>query len=176
MRTVLTAIGMLRDTGIDISDTALSDGLQNICSITGLAGRWMKIADSPLVIADTGHNEAGLTYNVNQLQELKAQRPGCRLHFVIGFVADKDVKHILPMFPTEASYYITKADIPRAMAVEELEQLCTQSGLGTTTFKNVSEAYTAAIHRATPNDIIYVGGSTFIVADFLASGIQTARL
>lgn len=176
LRTVLTAIGMLRDTGIDISDTALSDGLQNICSITGLAGRWMKIADSPLVIADTGHNEAGLTYNMNQLQELKAQRPGCRLHFVIGFVADKDVKHILPMFPTEASYYITKADIPRAMAVEELEQLCTQSGLGTTTFKNVSEAYTAAIHRATPNDIIYVGGSTFIVADFLASGIQTARL
>lgn len=172
LRTALCAIGMLRECGLDISDESVATGLANVCSLTGLAGRWMRIGENPLVIADTGHNEAGLKYNFAQLERLCREVPGRKMHVVAGFVSDKDVDHILPLFPKEARYYLTEAQIPRAMAIDTLMEKATANGISGTAFATVAEAYRAALQAAAPRDLIYVGGSTFIVADLLAS-LQT---
>lgn len=168
LRTVLAAIQMLRGTGVEISDKSIAEGLANVCSLTGLAGRWMRLSENPLAIADTGHNEAGLRYNFAQLERLRAQVPGRRLHIVTGFVADKDVDHILPLFPRDASYYLTQAQIPRAMPVEELVRKAAACGISGNMYGTVPEAWHAALAAAGTDDLIYVGGSTFIVADLLA--------
>lgn len=169
LKTVLTAVNMLRTTGIDISDQNIANGLSNVCKLTGMAGRWMVLDKRPLTIADTGHNEAGLTYNFAQLNRLKQEIPGRKTHIVAGFVADKDVDQILKLFPKDATYYLTQASIPRALKVEELAIMAEQQGLSAERFPNVPEAYAAAIKSAKPDDIIYIGGSTFIVADLLTS-------
>lgn len=168
LRTVLAAIQMLRSTGVEISDKSIAEGLANVCSLTGLAGRWMRLSENPLAIADTGHNEAGLRYNFAQLERLRVQVPGRRLHIVAGFVADKDVDHILPLFPRDASYYLTQAQIPRAMPVEELVRKADACGISGNMYGTVPEAWHAAWAAAGEEDLIYVGGSTFIVADLLA--------
>lgn len=166
IRTIFSAIAMLRKTGLDISIESVRHGLAHVSDLTGLAGRWMKLSDRPLSIADTGHNEAGLTYNMRQLQSLR--RHNEKLRIVIGFVNDKDVRHILPLFPVEAEYYVTQAMIPRAMPAADVAALCTDCGLHFTIHDSVPEAYRAALADASEDDIIYVGGSTFIVADLLA--------
>lgn len=168
LRTVLAAIQMLRDTGVEISDKSIAEGLANVSRLTGLAGRWMRLSENPLAIADTGHNEAGLRYNFAQLERLRTEVPGRRLHIVAGFVADKDVDHILPLFPREASYYLTQAQIPRAMPVEELVRKAATCGITGNMYGTVPEAWHAALAAAGTDDLIYVGGSTFIVADLLA--------
>lgn len=169
LRTVFAAIHMLRDSGIDISDDAVARGLSDVCRLTGLAGRWMKLSESPLVIADTGHNEAGLRYNFAQLERLKNEVTGRRIHIVAGFVADKDVDNILGMFPDDAIYYLTQAQIPRALNVADLAPKASAHGIDGKIFHTVPEAFRAAMASAVPEDIVYVGGSTFIVADLLAS-------
>lgn len=168
LRTVLAAIQMLRGTGVEISDKSTAEGLANVSRLTGLAGRWMRLSENPLAIADTGHNEAGLRYNFAQLERLRTEAPGRRLHIVAGFVADKDVDHILPLFPREASYYLTQAQIPRAMPVEELVRKAATCGITGNMYGTVPEAWHAALAAAGTDDLIYVGGSTFIVADLLA--------
>lgn len=168
LRTVLAAIQMLRGTGVEISDKSIAEGLANVSRLTGLAGRWMRLSENPLAIADTGHNEAGLRYNFAQLERLRTEVPGRRLHIVAGFVADKDVDHILPLFPREASYYLTQAQIPRAMPVEELVRKAAACGITGNMYGTVPEAWHAALAAAGTDDLIYVGGSTFIVADLLA--------
>ncbi len=168
LRTVLAAIQMLRGTGVEISDKSTAEGLANVSRLTGLAGRWMRLSENPLAIADTGHNEAGLRYNFAQLERLRTEVPGRRLHIVAGFVADKDVDHILPLFPREASYYLTQAQIPRAMPVEELVRKAATCGITGNMYGTVPEAWHAALAAAGTDDLIYVGGSTFIVADLLA--------
>ncbi|MCM1005058.1 MAG: bifunctional folylpolyglutamate synthase/dihydrofolate synthase [Prevotella sp.] len=167
LRTVLAAIEMLRRVGISISYEAEAEGLANVCYLTGLAGRWMKLSDFPLTIADTGHNEAGLKYNMAQLQRLKDEVIGRHLLIVAGFVADKDVDNILPLFPKDARYFFTKAQIPRAMDIDTLEQKAAAAGLHGECYPSVIEAYNAAIEQTNPNDLIFIGGSTFIVADLL---------
>lgn len=177
IKTTLSALAMLRREGIGISDNAIRHGLNNVCDLTHLMGRWMKLGDKPLTIADTGHNEAGLSHISGQLKRLMSERPeNARLRMVIGFVADKDIDHILPLLPAGADYYLTKAQIPRAMAVEELEKHVREAGLGSSeaggslrTFPTVAEAYAAATADAAADDIVYIGGSTFVVADHLAS-------
>lgn len=166
-RTVLCAVDMLRDGGLEITPQAVKHGMENISELSGLEGRWMTLHVSPLAIADTGHNEAGLRYNLEQLQRILP--PGGRLHFVLGFVADKAVDKILHLFSSAASYYLTRADIPRAMDVETLAGKVAAAGLGFSTFETVSEAYAAALSEALPDDIVYVGGSTFVVADLLVA-------
>lgn len=169
LRTTLAAVRMLRSVGVEIVDDAVALGLSDVCALTGFAGRWMRLGSEPLVIADTGHNEAGLRYNFAQLERLCAEVPGRRLHIVAGFVADKDVAHILNLFPRQATYYLTQAQIPRAMHVEDLQRLAAEHGIEGRAFPTVAEAYQAALHAAAPQDLVYVGGSTFIVADLLAS-------
>lgn len=172
LNTILVAARMLREeAGVELSDESIVKGIAGVCRNTHLAGRWMRIQESPLVIADTGHNEAGLGYNLAQLRRLIEQRPeGARLRFVIGFVADKDIANILHLFPQDAEYYISNAQIPRALPAEKLAERCRDAGLPVATdrvFETVGEAYTQAIGDASDEDIVYVGGSTFVVADFL---------
>lgn len=165
--TAYVALRKLREAGVPVSDESIREGFRLVTECTGLRGRWQVVAVAPLTIADTGHNEAGLRSNMNQLQQILKQRPGARLHFVIGFVADKDLDHILPLFPKDAEYYLTQAQIPRALPYRELAAKCDKLGLRNSAHPTVAEAYAAAQAAAAPDDIIYIGGSTFIVADFL---------
>ncbi len=169
VNTARVAIDSLRRIGVEISRDAEERGFREVCELTGFQGRWTVLKESPLTICDTGHNEAGLRYNLRQLQEIHSKREGGVLRFVIGFVADKDVDHILPMFPADAEYYVTQAAIPRAMSCEELLRRCQERGLCSHLYQSVKEAMAAAEAEATPQDIIYIGGSTFIVADALGN-------
>ena len=170
VNTARVAVDELRRAGVEISDEAVAAGFRNVIDNTHLRGRWTIVEKSPLTICDTGHNEAGLRYNMGQLASLMAERPGGRLRMVIGFVADKDVDHILPMFPKDAIYYVSNAQIPRAMKAEALLEKCEALGLYARALPTVAKAYAAARAEAGAGDIIYIGGSTFVVADFLAAG------
>lgn len=169
VNTARIAIDELRRLGVVISREAEERGFREVESLTGFQGRWTKLSEHPLVICDTGHNEAGLSYNLGQLRRLLAERKEGTLRFVLGFVKDKDVDHILPMFPQEAVYYITQAAIPRAMPRETLLTKVSAMGLRSQGYPTVAEAAEVAMAEAGSNDIIYIGGSTFIVADYLAS-------
>lgn len=168
LETALHAIEMMKESGITISSEAVVNGINNADSITGLRGRWSILNQNPLVIADTGHNVAGISYNVAQLESLMSQRKNAKLRMVIGFVADKALDKIIPLLPKGAEYYITNASIPRALPAAELKKLTEAAGLNGKSFSNVKRAYEAAFADAGENDIIFVGGSTFIVADFFA--------
>lgn len=171
INTVLNLLEILRQQGIKIKDEDIRTGLEGVEKLTGLSGRWTRLNQDPLVICDTGHNEDGLRYNMSQLKRLQQKRGGL-LHIVMGFVADKDVVHILPLFPQDAIYYITNANIPRAMKADELASLCHDAHLDDlhplTIIPDVHEAYAAALSAASPSDLIYIGGSTFVVADLLS--------
>lgn len=169
INTVRSAIEMLRSLGIKIDDTSIKNGYKNVCTLTGLAGRWMQLNKSPLTICDTGHNQAGLDYNIKQLDNMIASRNNSKLHIVMGFVADKDIEHIINLFPKSAKYYISNAQIPRALPVDQLAEKCSSLGLDFTKYPTVESAYIAAKNVASDNDIIYIGGSTFVVADLLAT-------
>ena len=111
----------MRECGIEVSDSSVREGIANVERLTGLKGRWTVLSHSPLTIADTGHNIAGITYNMGQLRRLRDSRHGSRLRIVIGFVADKAIDKILPLLPADAEYYITNAQIPRALPGEKLK-------------------------------------------------------
>src|SRR5699024_10770307 len=123
-------------------------------------GRWEILQESPKVICDTAHNAEGLRYTMGQLRQEK----GDRRHLVIGVVSDKDLPKILPLFPTEATYYFTRPSVPRGMDAELLQKTAVQYGLHGRVYPSVKTAYQAAIEEAAPGDLIYVGGSTFTVA------------
>ncbi len=161
--TILNAINTLKNIGVNISDKAVSQGFKHVCDITGLMGRWMRINDNPLTICDTGHNVGGMKYIIEHLNGINCKQ----LHIVIGFVNDKDIDHILDMLPQKAKYYFTQAQIERAQDANTVSQLASSKGLHGVCHKTVEEAYIAAQQAAQPNDCIFVGGSTFIVADFL---------
>ena len=120
------------------------------------------------MIADTGHNIAGISYNMEQLSRNLGQRPGGKLRMVIGFVADKAIDKILKLLPRNADYYITNANIPRALPVDQLKERFEEAGISGTPYPDVKTAYAAALADSSPEDIVFVGGSTFIVADLLS--------
>lgn len=170
IRTILTAVRLLRDRGIAISDEAIRKGLAEVCSMTGLMGRWQTIDEKPLTICDTGHNVGGMQYIVRQLQ----QTPHKRLHIVIGMVSDKDVDTVLRLLPTDAIYYFTQASVKRAMPAEELAKKASHlQGAKEGVFQDVPSAYLAAKRNADTDDLIFIGGSTFVVADLLADILPT---
>lgn len=183
VNTARVALSELRKLGIEISEKAMAEGFAEVQKLTGFSGRWSVVSNSPLTICDTGHNEAGLSYNLPQLERLMSEKRNknkdATLRMVIGFVSDKDVEHILPMFPKQATYYVTQAQIPRAMPWQELLERMQAQGFVCKGYPSVSEAYSKAMEDAGAHgiigneetdtaDIIYIGGSTFIVADFLA--------
>lgn len=173
LNTILHSIKVLNDKGYNIKTEEITEGLQNVDTLTGIRGRWTKIAERPLTICDTGHNIDGIRSNVSQLRRLQHKMSqtdkSTQIHIVLGFVADKDVEHILQLFPSDALYYVTNAAIPRAIKADELSARCINAGLQATSYPDPLSAYNAAIKASSPNDIIFIGGSTFIVADFLSA-------
>jgi dihydrofolate synthase / folylpolyglutamate synthase len=161
--TVLTTIDVLRNLKWDIVDGSVYSGFKNVLINTGLRGRWEKIGQHPDIICDTGHNVAGIRYVVEQIRQL----PHKQLHFVIGMVGDKDIQGVLKLLPKDARYYFTKASIPRAMPEMELRQSGKKYDLIGLSYSTVSEAIEAAKKNSAPEDLIFIGGSTFVVAEAL---------
>ncbi|MDE7345455.1 MAG: bifunctional folylpolyglutamate synthase/dihydrofolate synthase [Muribaculaceae bacterium] len=166
INTVLAAVCELRRIGIELDDCAIREGLSNVTKLSGLAGRWMKVSDSPLTVCDTGHNEAGIRYTMEQLDRIAGARGG-RKHIVIGFVADKDIDNIIELLPKDATYYLTQASIPRALPAYQLQEKFRSHGIEGNVYPSPKEATETARYQASAEDVIYIGGSTFIVADFL---------
>ena len=135
--------------------------MENVVKNTSLKGRWQQLAAEPLVIADTGHNEAGVREIV---QELGRQR--ChKLHIVWGMVNDKEVSSILSLLPRNAEYYFVKPDIPRGLPASDLYALASEFNLNGTVYTSVEAGIKAARNRAQQDDCIFIGGSTFVVAE-----------
>lgn len=162
--TIFTSLMQLQQLGLHITTDAVVAGMANVTTLTGLMGRWMTINKNPLVVCDTGHNVGGWQYITQQLSEYNQGR----LHMVIGFVNDKDITHILELMPKDATYYFTKASIPRALASEDVAKEASLNGLSGICFDSVEAAYIAALGKADDCDMIFVGGSTFVVADLLS--------
>ncbi|MBL4707398.1 MAG: bifunctional folylpolyglutamate synthase/dihydrofolate synthase [Flavobacteriales bacterium] len=158
---IYTVYLKLKEMGWNISMDQLQNGLQNVGSNTQLRGRWDILQHKPTIIADTAHNKEGLKLALHQLKTLNADQ----LHFVIGFVKDKNIEEILQLFPKSASYYFCEAKIPRALNHVALHEKATQIGLKGNSFTSVVEALSAAKREAQTADIIYVGGSSFVVAE-----------
>lgn len=167
INTVLTVIYEMQRIGIEICEEAIRKGMSEVNELTGLAGRWMIVSRTPLTICDTGHNEAGIRYTMEQLDRT-AKEKGGQKHIIIGFVADKAIDDIIDLLPRDARYYLTQATIPRALPVADLYKKFMSHGIKGECFNSPKEAADVAINNAKEPDVIYIGGSTFIVADFLA--------
>ncbi len=160
---VLAAIDLLRRGELSIAQNDIQEGLKSVVRNTSLMGRWQIIDHSPLIVCDTGHNAEGIKQIVNQL----LTTPHNLLHIVFGVVGDKDAGAILSLLPKNANYFFTKASIPRALNENQLYSLALEHGLHGKTYPNVPEALSAAKEQAAKNDLIFIGGSTFVVADVL---------
>ena len=161
--TILCAVQTLIEQGYNIKEKHIHEGIAKVCSLTGLMGRWQRLENEPLAICDTGHNIGGMQYIVGQL----ASTPHERLHFVIGMVNDKDIDSVLGILPKDAEYYFTQASVQRALSAESLAIKAGKVGLKGVVITDVKEAYRKARQNATKDDLIFVGGSTFVVADLL---------
>ena len=164
-QTLLTALPLLKEAGYHIDEQAVRSGFAHVTSLTGLMGRWQKLQNSPTLVCDTGHNVGGIRYIVEQLKEEKYRR----LHIVMGMVNDKDVRGVLGLMPKEAVYYFTQASVKRAMPAGRLKELGLEAGLRGECYADVPAAVRAAQKESLPEDFIFVGGSSFIVADLLAN-------
>lgn len=162
--TILCAAERLRHQGWAVSDKAIAEGFANVGQLTGLAGRWMKICGNPTMICDTGHNEGGWQYLSRRLDSY-----GDKLWMVIGFVSDKDVSHIIEMMPRSAHYIFTQAAIPRAMNAERLAALAAETGILGEAIPSVKDAISAARKNCPSSGTVFIGGSTYVVAEALAN-------
>ena len=163
-KTALQTIEILNTTySYSISEKNIQDGLLNTVKNTGLQGRWQVISTKPMVICDTAHNKHGLEITLKQLQK----QPFHKLRLVIGFVNDKNLDEILPLFPKNAIYYFCKPNNSRGMNAEITLEKATSFGLHGKAFLSVSKAYNQALQDTTPEDVIYIGGSTFVVAEII---------
>ncbi len=163
--TVLTALNMLKRLKYRIKEKAVHEGFAHVIENTGLMGRWMRLGTHPLVICDSAHNPAGIEQVIKQLKHEDYKR----LHMVMGFMADKDVKSILNLLPNDAVYYFTQAQTSRSMTVEQLQSLAAKCGIEGSIYNNVSEALDAARKQANDEDLIYVGGSMYVLAELLTA-------
>lgn len=161
--TVLTAVQELRRQGFHISDDNVIEGLAYVCELTGLMGRWQRVGDSPTVICDTGHNVGGWQYLARQI----AMQPCHTRRIVFGMVDDKDVETVIDMLPRDAVYYFTRPSSKRAFDEKHVAAIGHKYGLKGRSYPIVAEAYHAAMADAQADDFIFVGGSSYIVADFL---------
>ena len=163
-KTVLQALKVLqKTTSFQIHEENVKQGLQKVVKNTGLQGRWQQLGANPKIICDTAHNEHGLKIAINQLKKEKF----AELHIVLGMVNDKKPKDILPIFPKNAKYYFCKPIISRGLDALVLQKEASEFGLEGKIYNSVSEAYEKAMDNASSDDFIYVGGSTFVVAEIL---------
>jgi len=161
--TAITSIRRLRELGWDLPEQAVREGLASVVKNTGLMGRWQTIGHNPRSICDTAHNKAGIAAVMKQLGEI----PRKKLHMVWGMVNDKDLDTILPLLPREARYYFTESSVPRSLNSRKLKDQASIHRLIGEIYLSVDEAYRHARLNAGPHDMIFTGGSTFVVADLL---------
>jgi dihydrofolate synthase/folylpolyglutamate synthase len=166
--TILTAVEELKRHKFSITETAVRKGFKDVCRMTGLRGRWQIVGRKPDIICDTGHNSHGIKYIAKHLEELSAKPGFGQLRIVMGMVSDKDVTEVLALMPRNARYYFTQASVQRAMDASTLRDLARQAGLTGRVFRTVAQAVTTAQREASADDLIFVGGSTFVVADLLS--------
>lgn len=159
--TAITVTRELRKLHFSLPDSAVRRGFATVCETTGLQGRWQRLQTSPLVVCDTGHNEGGIRYIVEQLQAL----PCKTIRMVFGMVNDKDIHTVLGLLPRQAVYYFCRANIPRALPSEEMQRQAATFGLAGRAYPTVEAALDAAKREASADDVIFVGGSTFVVAE-----------
>jgi dihydrofolate synthase/folylpolyglutamate synthase len=163
-KTVLQTIKVLQEKQLlTISDNDIKKGFLNVIKNTNLQGRWQQLGENPKVICDTAHNAHGLSIVLNQLKKEQFEQ----LHIVLGVVNDKDLEEILPLFPKNAIYYFCKPNIPRGLDAAILSIKATEFNLVGEIYNSVSNAYQSAIKNASSKDLIYIGGSTFVVAEIL---------
>jgi dihydrofolate synthase/folylpolyglutamate synthase len=163
IKTVIQTVKQLQGKGFKISNKNLKQGLLKVVKNTGLLGRWQILKERPKVVCDTGHNREGLIYVMQQLSNETFES----LHIVFGVVNDKDLRSILDLLPKKATYYFCKPNIPRGLDAEELQQTFSSYKLKGRAYKSVNEAYNSALNNARKDDFIYVGGSTFVVAEII---------
>jgi len=161
IKAAVHTIKMLKHKGYKISDKQIKKGLLKVIQNTGLFGRWHIINKKPLIICDTAHNKEGLTYVLKQLSEIQHET----LHIILGAVNDKDLNTILPLFPVDAQYYFCKPDIPRGLDAKDLQEKAAIFNLQGNIYNSVNEALKNAKNKANKDDLIFVGGSTFVVAE-----------
>ncbi|WP_372794030.1 folylpolyglutamate synthase/dihydrofolate synthase family protein [Lutibacter sp.] len=161
IKTVLQSIAILKTKGFSISEENIKNGLQKVVENTVLLGRWQTLKEQPKVICDTGHNKEGLYYVFKQLKQESFKK----LHIVFGVVNDKDLNSILPLFPKNATYYFCKPNIPRGLNATDLQKKCLEFDLIGNVYSSVKEAYNESLNLAEDKDLIFIGGSTFVVAE-----------
>ena len=161
-KTILAAAELLKKE-FDIKEENIVEGLKNVVELTSLMGRWQKLSSAPLIIADTGHNVAGMQYIVSQITDIKASTK----RLVIGMVGDKDITSMLKLLPKDATYYFCNASIPRALPAADLKAKAAEFGLEGSVYASVAEALAAAKRDASESDFIFIGGSNFTVAEIL---------
>ena len=163
--TVQKAVEVLNDWALfEIPQAATVNGIKKVVTTTGLMGRWQVLQDSgPKIICDTGHNKEGLTLVFEQLKLEQFKN----LHIILGVVSDKDLKSVLPLFPVAAQYYFSKPDVPRGLEASVLQEQAAQYGLVGKKYKTISGALKAAKNAASAEDLIFIGGSTFVVAEII---------
>ena len=160
LATVICAADLLHDK-FDLSEDDIRSGIANVIRNTHLMGRWQILSHDPLTIADTGHNVDGIRVVVSQLAEMTYNK----LHFVIGMVNDKDIDHVLQLLPHSCEYYFCKADIPRGLDAKILAEKAFELGLRGKVYNSVRDAYLSALNDAHFDDVVFIGGSNFIVAE-----------
>ena len=163
IKTVAQTLTVLQSLGFNTSEKQIIKGLKNVVKNTGLLGRWQTLQYGPKIICDTAHNKEGLTYVMQQL----ANENFSKLHMVIGMVNDKNVDTIVELFPKNATYYFCKPNIPRGLDVTILKKRFTKKGYKGKVYQSVNEALEFAKKQAKNDDLIYVGGSTFVVAEII---------
>ena len=163
-RTAYVATKELQSLGFNISSENIERGLLTVISNTGLQGRWQQLQLKPKVICDTAHNKEGLTYVMAQLKKESFKK----LHIVLGFVSDKKLDTVLPLFPIDATYYFCKPNIPRGLDEKILIQEAAKFHLEGNAYSSIKVAYETALNNANEEDLIFIGGSTFVVAEALA--------
>ena len=161
LKAVLSALEVLKHKNYHVCEEEIGKGLRSVSSVTGLKGRWQVLQQNPFVVCDTAHNAEGMKLAIEQFVAIKAKNH----RLVLGFVSDKDIDGILALLPTDASYYFCQPSVSRALYVDELTSLAQQNGLNGNAHCDVNKALEHAISESSIKDAIYVGGSTFVVAD-----------
>ncbi|MEO5673617.1 MAG: folylpolyglutamate synthase/dihydrofolate synthase family protein [Chitinophagales bacterium] len=163
MATVFQSVAVLNEIGLQIPYRKMIKALSSVKKLTGLRGRWDILSENPVVIADVAHNEAGLKFSIDQLSDY----PFALLHMVLGFVREKDLSKILPILPKHARYYFCSPDIERRLDANTLLTMAKEYQLDGEAFPSVKIALESAKCKAARNDVIYIGGSTFVVAEVI---------
>ena len=167
IRVVLAMVEELKKLQINISDKALENGLLNVHQNTGFIGRWFEFSKDPLTICDTGHNQASLEYVFSQLNSIDRHK-----HIILGFVNDKNIDEVMGLLPENSEFYFAKPSINRGRHPEDYEYLLKEAKIFYKIFNSVQEAYLSAKERCTNEEMIFIGGSNFVVGDFLEKNLE----